>query len=946
MKLLGVKDVIQFAKGGSAARFPNVVPIFRNENKDQRQIWPDGKTPSWAQLYLDLIVARSAYFLVTQKGDRVLLEILTGRLLLRVDRNDDRHGDGHVLWLSNIRYATNFDRKRFLLSGVALQHKGIVIDIPSELGNRARQEGFKITNVVRNLFQTFDEVEELKYSEREEDESNEEKLGEEEFELAEALALFVDAEHELEERAVQAEGGFHYYAVENEAARGRFKSRLRFSLVESDWKRLKEISPPIQMLKLQNRQQQSVLLNVESSEENFYVSVSTSEQGGMLEFPSDGILYRAATDTLKRIRRDTLEKLRENATPNKWLLKLAARTKPLDEYDDSPLPHSEAIAKLNPSQKTAVAKGFDSPDITLVLGPPGTGKTTVIATWVEKFVQEGKKVLITSQNNKAVDNVLERLKKDKSLNCVRLGNEGKVSLEISELLIDNRAIGLQKQMLTGIQDSMTIFAQAKVKIEKIIPQFNVGKNIETLIDDLSQWLAWFQTMPTGFQMLFDAMEKYYPSALSGLKSRYIASNKAQEKIAILRSKSGIFSLFSKISAWFLTRKAVPLQVKLLEHQSDLKLIFEDMLLVLNLLSPEVNSWRTSFSETRQEELYAMLIKLVDVVGATCIGVNSSKHFRDVDFDVVIVDESGQIQLHNLIVPMSRATKVILVGDHKQLPPIAQEELLDEIKERSETTAFERTDELMQKSWFELAWRDLPESRRAILDTQFRCPAIISDFISEAFYESKYFAGEAMKTKMPILPSFTSPMVFVDTSMLELGKRRERTRKLDNRNEVLGNVCETEILLKLLAELALKLPDIAESGEIGIIVPYKAHAAEVQRRIDLEKRKGGLKNLRTPTNELVATVDSYQGQERDIILFAFTRSNPMGSVGFLADWRRLNVAMTRTKRQLVMVGDLSTLTKSTRNPDDVEFKKAMQLMQKRMMASNQIIGADSIERVFQ
>ena len=77
----------------------------------------------------------------------------------------------------------------------------------------------------------------------------------------------------------------------------------------------------------------------------------------------------------------------------------------------------------------------------------------------------------------------------------------------------------------------------------------------------------------------------------------------------------------------------------------------------------------------------MLIEKVNVVGATCIGINTKALFKDLDFDIVIVDESGQIQIHNLIVPLSRAQKVILVGDHKQLPPVVSDEVLDEVNER-------------------------------------------------------------------------------------------------------------------------------------------------------------------------------------------------------------------------------------------------------------------------
>jgi len=90
----------------------------------------------------------------------------------------------------------------------------------------------------------------------------------------------------------------------------------------------------------------------------------------------------------------------------------------------------------------------------------------------------------------------------------------------------------------------------------------------------------------------------------------------------------------------------------------------------------------------------MALELADIVGGTCIGINTREIFKKIPFETVIVDESGQIQIHNLIVPLSRAPKAVLVGDHKQLPPVVSQEVNDELDQR------EMEKEHMQKSWFE------------------------------------------------------------------------------------------------------------------------------------------------------------------------------------------------------------------------------------------------------
>ena len=344
----------------------------------------------------------------------------------------------------------------------------------------------------------------------------------------------------------------------------------------------------------------------------------------------------------------------------------------------------------------------------------------------------------------------------------------------------------------------------------------------------------------------------------------------------------------------------------------------------NSLIDVISEWEKSIHSERQSSLYETILEYVDVVGATCIGINSNKLFANIPFDVVIVDESGQIQLHNLMVPLSRASKAILVGDHKQLPPVVDDELAAELEEQGFDPIF------LQKSWFEILWDPLPEDHKTMLDTQFRCPAIISDFVSKAFYEEKYFAGSGMEKKQPILPSFNATMAFIDTS--KILNSFEQSRVTDGRTEVLGNEVETTIIIKTLMNFIRELPYLAEKNEIGIIVPYKNHVLEVKRTI--KKLKLDIGNLNV--EDLVASVDSYQGQERDVIIFAFSRSNKGGNIGFLADWRRLNVAMTRTKKQLIMVGSLKTLTMDNNKKHESEFKQAMRILESELSNKNSII----------
>lgn len=938
MTLLGTKDTLDFCIGGKSAEIAGGIPIFRNLDKDQRSAWPTARPPEWAALTRELEASRSAYFMLITDGAKQVIEILTGQLVIRSNIGDSR--EGQVLWLLGISYATSAKRKRFVLSGQPIRHLGIMLDGPSALRSRifGKPESMvaRVLTTLNSIAATSGAVASVQAART--------PLTEVELGLLETLTTFVDSEHEIEQQAAQSEASYAYVSVQAEPGRRRFKSLVRFSLVSSDFKRLADQQPPIQLLAFQMESGERLILGVEELRSTAGATdliASMEEQGGVLSLTQTGSLARAPMDVLKRVRNATVDLLRSQDADNPWLVRMATLPGPLAGFEASDVV-SPAAGNLNPSQREAVGKGLATPDLMLVLGPPGTGKTTVIHTWVDAFVKQGKRVLVTSQSNKAVDNVLERLKRDEKLTCVRLGGEAKVSSTVADLLIDNRAIELQKQLLVGIEASACMLSE----IKRTIAELQLAGESALAPEEFVALLHRYDASISGYgpaleQGLAKLMTDPLDRAQADTQAALLHLQEVELRIAGLRSRSGPLAPIFKAWAWVRSFRLAALRTEAVEQRESLRDACTRVLKTIDPIQALVEGWRENLGQTRQQELYPLLIRLVDVVGATCIGVNTSRHFKDVGFDVVIIDESAQIQLHNLMVPMAKAPHVILVGDHKQLPPVVQEELITEVAQRAETSAIEFSDELLRKSWFEIAWNELPLSRRSVLDTQFRCPAVISDFISEAFYENSYFAADAMKTKTA-LAGFKSPMVFIDTSGLPSGQRAERSRRADGRDEVMGNACETEILVELLRMICTMTPTLAEDGQIGIIIPYKNHVAEVQRRVEKDRRHGLLNSLRTPTKELVASVDSYQGQEREVILFAFTRSNARGAVGFLADWRRLNVAMTRTKRQLIMVGDLSTLTKhGAHERPDHQFKQAMQLLVKHIHKSGELIAAGDL-----
>lgn len=119
------------------------------------------------------------------------------------------------------------------------------------------------------------------------------------------------------------------------------------------------------------------------------------------------------------------------------------------------------------------------------------------------------------------------------------------------------------------------------------------------------------------------------------------------------------------------------------------------------------------------------------------------HFRDLDFDVVIADEAGQIQVHDLLVPLVRGRTAVLVGDHMQLPPFVDKEVHDAIQEDAPESVH-----LLDKSLFEIIYDKTPETNKVRLAEQYRMPAVIAEFIAAQFYQGGLYDGGPPRTWPP------------------------------------------------------------------------------------------------------------------------------------------------------------------------------------------------------
>lgn len=298
---------------------------------------------------------------------------------------------------------------------------------------------------------------------------------------------------------------------------------------------------------------------------------------------------------------------------------------------------------------------------------------------------------------------------------------------------------------------------------------------------------------------------------------------------------------------------------------------------------EEESLRRELSLLRQEvhavrkEVFARVMKENEVVVGTPTGVQD-RSVRERRFDLLVMDEATQATEPMAWIPMTVAGRVVMAGDHFQLPPTVR-------SKEAESKGLGRT-------LFERYYDVLGPEFKALLDRQYRMNEKIMSFSSRMFYEGRLVADESVRTQILSqlpgvrdIPETHEALLYLDTA----GKGFQE--KLEAGSESRYNPEEADLVL---SELRKLLDAGVNPSKIAVISPYSA-----QVRL--------LCSLFSSPGLEIDSVDGFQGREKELVLVSLVRSNLAGELGFLNDTRRMNVAMTRARRKLIVVGDGATLS---------------------------------------
>jgi len=544
--------------------------------------------------------------------------------------------------------------------------------------------------------------------------------------------------------------------------------------------------------------------------------------------------------------------------------------------------YSEGNKKLNVSQKEAFRRVLGHGPISLLQGPPGTGKTWFIAALLHHLIAQERvrRILLVSQAHEAVNNALEKaqelcLSKGLAFDAVRIGAESAVSEEIRPL----HSASIEQAYRDRFK------AEMKGRIMRLAASLGLP---QVFAQDM---LALHQHLGVLHQRLLHLQRRggqEDEKTLASLDARARAVSETFFDIAAdvygVTEAAEPALLLSQLEAAIVERHEVR-SADAVARLRGLVRLSEDWIDTLG--SPDAN-----FAE--------FLAKSRTVVAGTLVGIgHRGSGITQNVFDWVIIDEAGRASSSELAVAMQAGQRVLLVGDHKQLPPMFSQQVRDAV-----TQQFGCSDDgVIFQSDFERVF-DSAYGRQVgvTLLSQYRMAPEIGELVSSCFYDGLLETGRgAPPAYYGQLPGHLGQQVtWVDMSTL--GARGHHQQSEDESDT--WNKAEAKVIMQILRQIveaedfmAQLLPDLKpQEPAIGIICMYNKQREIIDQMKSEAAWLGDLRHL-----VKIDTVDSYQGKENRIVILSTVRNHPNGRVGFMWRPNRINVGVSRAMERLYVVG---------------------------------------------
>ncbi|MFD7951912.1 AAA domain-containing protein [Streptomyces ardesiacus] len=540
---------------------------------------------------------------------------------------------------------------------------------------------------------------------------------------------------------------------------------------------------------------------------------------------------------------------------------------------------------LDTSKREVVRHALGSQDLLLVEGPPGTGKTTVIAEIVEQTLRRSPtaRILIVSQTHIAIDNALRRIEDAGVTGLVRLGrpDDPRVADSIQHLLLDKQVKRWSKAV--------------RVRAEAYLDDMAKRSGLEArhvkaalLLQELSSVAASLVHVEQHLETLKNQPASDRTTSVRELGEQIVDARQKRDKL--LEQRQELFSQAQHVLDGDLTLRE---DLTAAEARDGVEALLGSQDIgrkMMHLVSLQ-GEWLQRIGT--DQNLVTAFLKTCQVVGGTALGFLGHPAARDLEFDLCIFDEASKATATEALVPLARARQWVLVGDTRQLPPIDE----DILRDQRLMADYQLVPELVQTTLFQYLADHTKFPVRHMLREQYRMTPAIGNLISTCFYK------EELRSPNPqVLSGYAQvnkPVLWLDTT--RLGRQRRESERsaaetsISNRAEAQLAVRRLEVIDKAIGHRIVKPPKDGKL-EVLVIAPYGRQVEELRRRLASVRL--------THLSPEVLSVDAVQGRECDLAIFSVTRSNDHGEFGFLGQpyWRRINVALSRARFGLIIIGD--------------------------------------------
>jgi serine/threonine protein kinase len=618
-------------------------------------------------------------------------------------------------------------------------------------------------------------------------------------------------------------------------------------------------------------------------------------------FPEDGLLEFDTRASRRAIYRQkyALDSIKFGRSVRPDLKEVLLHPDKVNEFENSS--DLDFFSKdLDNDKKTAIAAALHTKDFLVVEGPPGTGKTKFISELVlqEIYRNPDIRILLSSQTNIALDNALEQIR-DTALasklevKMVRIGRWGdpRISLNVQDLLLE-ASVG---QWLKDVEKRSGEFLGNWAE-EHGVSRINVDIGMAMLkLVHAKRQCAYWEAVELELRNKMADLEFRLSDVDNKLTSEQFKSANDdtdltqddfdRAKIELRDAKKRVKTSSSDLLDFkdeigdevpeYAVDDLVSLADDYIGHE-------EDGAQLRKLIEIQ-EEWLERFGHS--EDFFSAFVVESQIVAGTCIGF-AGRGLQDVEYDLCIVDEASKASINEVLVPVSRARRWIIVGDPKQLPPFVAN--ADGAKELLNSFNLSRED--IKGSIFDYFEGKLLAEQKMTLNIQYRMTRAIGNLVSNCFYDGSLisvvdYEDDFLKKSQ----SFPKPVTWFSTS------------KMDQHTEIpchpsFKNLAEIDLIKNLLLRINLAGRTGDREYSVALLSGYGAQITELKRVT--ANYSDNLTHVKISCN----TVDSFQGRQADIAIYSVTRSNKNGKIGFLKEIERLNVALSRGRWAVGIVGD--------------------------------------------